>query len=86
MNTLELEIQKIRSASSAIASSVHLIDMPSGPFNLTAHDLRQSEQALRAAADQIADIRIRAERKERDAFHQRVREAEARAKQHVPNF
>lgn len=67
MNSLDLEIQKIRSASSAIASGVHLIDIPSGPFNLTAHDLRQSEHSLREAADKIANIRIRMERKEAPA-------------------
>lgn len=86
MNSLELEVQKIRSASSAIASGIHLIDRPAGPFDLTAYDLRQSENALRAAADQIADIRIRAERHEFEQFRQRIKEATARIAQEQPNF
>lgn len=79
----ELEVQKIRSASNAIASGLHLIENI-GPCDLTAYDLKQTEKSLRAAADRIAEIRIRRGIKERDEFCQRIKEAPANTTQ--PDF
>jgi hypothetical protein len=85
MNVFELEVQKIRSASTAIASGLHIIANV-GPCDLTAYDLKQSEKALRAAADLIAEIRIKRGIKERDDFQQRIKEAEARNAKHIQDF
>lgn len=77
MNILDLEVQKIRAASTVISQSLHLVANVSArePFDLTAYDLRQSEESLRSAADQIGQVRLRLEAQERAEFQQRTMEA-----------
>jgi len=69
MNIFDMEVVKIREAVGTISSSLRLVGDPSerSPFDLTIHDLKQSENSLRGAADKIANIRIRLERKEEPA-------------------
>jgi hypothetical protein len=85
MNILDLEVQKIRAASTVISQSLHLIENVSArePFDLTAYDLRQSEESLRSAADQIGQVRLKLELQEREEFRRRTY---AKHSNDVPNF
>lgn len=88
MNIFDLEVLKIRAAATVISQSLHMVANVSArePFDLTAYDLRQSEESLRSAADQIGHVRLKLEAKEREEFQQRTMEAHTRNKFYVPNF